>query len=810
MTSRNLSDRAALRWLVWPTAVIGGIAAAAAAARRTVRRSLPQTDGRLALPGINEPVEILRDRWGLPHIYAQTEDDLFFAQGFVHAQDRLFQMDLYRRLGMGRVSEIIGGRGLPYDRFARYLGWPRAAAAMTAAITEETHAVQTAYSAGVNAYIAGQPLPPEFTALAYRPEPWSAQDTAAWGVVLGWGLSSNWETELMRAWLVAAIGPERAADMTLTTADDAPTTIPDNEVGRAVAEALADCYRDTMAHLPLGTPLIGRGLGSNNWVVSGALTDSGRPHLANDPHLPPLLPAIWYGCHLRSRETNVIGFSLPGVPGVVIGHNAHVAWGLTNAFPDIQDIYIERFDPHDRRRYELDGEWQTAEMTQETIQVRGRKPVTITVRATRHGPVFSDIFDDAQADLSLDWTLFHPGDQLRSVMALNRAKNAADVREGLRHWVIPSQNVVYADTGGTIGYQLPGRVPVRRNGRGMAPAPGWTHDHDWTGWIPFEEMPALENPPEGFIATANNTIAGDSYPYHLSSEWLAGYRVRRIRDLLTEAAPMTLNDHRRIQTDTTSLLARRFLAAVLPVVTSWAWRDPDAAWALGVLRDWGGNMLATHVAPSLSFVWQVFFTRTAITQAVGPDVAGRLLAQGEDVGFPLLPFHEMAYELTLDWLEGGCPGWAGDVRPLLGPALDAALAALRETYGPDRTRWVWGHLHQLHLDHQLTALPGLGRLWKPVRRPIGGDGFTVNQVEISPHFPPEPASIIASCRLIMDVGAWDNCLAALPGGQSGHPSSDHYLDLLDDWCDGEYFPLLFTRPAIERETTGWLILSPED
>jgi penicillin amidase len=808
MTSRTPSDRATLRWLLWPAAVIGGITATATAARRAVRRSLPQTDGRLSLPGLTDAVEVLRDRWGLPHIYARNDDDLFYAQGFVHAQDRLFQMDLYRRLGQGRISEIVGGRGLPYDRFARYLGWPRAAAAMIAAITEESAAVQAAYNAGVNAFIDTQPLPPEFSALAYRPERWTALDTAAWGTVLAWGLSANWETELLRAWLVAEVGPDKAADLTLTAAEDDPTTLPDTAAGRAVAAALADCYRDTMNHLPLGAPLIGRGLGSNNWVVSGKLTDSARPQLANDPHLPPLLPAIWYGCHLRGPAFNAIGFSLPGVPGVVIGHNAHVAWGLTNGFPDIQDIYIERFDPRDPGRYELDGDWQTAEVRQETIRVRGGRDEAITLRTTRHGPVFSDIFDDAAADLAYDWTLFHPGDQLRAVLAMNRAENAAGLRAALRHWVIPGQNVVYADTAGDIGYLLPGRVPVRAKGRGMAPVPGWTRDHDWTGWIPFDELPALENPPEGFIATANNTVAGDSYPHHLSSEWLAAYRVRRIRDLLAGRAPLSLDDHGRIQTDTVSLMSRRFLGAVLPLIGDAALHDPDAAWALRTLALWDGNMLAGHVAPSLCFAWQVHFTRAALTQAVGPETAERLLDQGEDVGFPLLPFHEMAHELGLIWLEEGCPGWAGDVRPLVGRTLDEALAALRRAYGADPTRWVWGRLHQLQLEHQMAQLPGVGRLWKTTRRPMGGDGFTVNQVEIPPHFPPQPVSIIASCRLIMDVGDWDACRAALPGGQSGHPLSAHYLDLLDGWVAGEYFPLLFSRPAIERETAGWLILSP--
>ncbi len=811
MTSKNLSDDpepSRYGWLIWPLALIGGVTAAALTARRYVRRSLPRTTGDLTLPGLRQPVEIVRDQWGIPHIYAVTEDDLFFAQGYTMAQDRLFQMDLYRRLGMGRTAEIVGPRGLPYDRFAHAFGWPRAAAASLRNTDDDALAAMTAYSAGVNTFMRTNPLPPEFSALAYRPDPWAAIDTAAWGIVLAWGLSVNWETEMLRAWLINELGVEKTADLTLTFDDDYPTTVPDTAVGNAVASALSDAYRTTMDHLPLGVPLIGQGLGSNNWVVSGKLTDSGRPHVVNDPHLPPIFPTIWYGCHLSAGRYHVAGFALPGVPGVVIGHNDHVAWGLTNGFPDIQDVFIERLDPEDETRYEFEGQWRPLEITQETIKVRGGDDETQTIRATHHGPLISDALDNCAAHLALNWSNFHSQNSVSSVLAINRAANVAQFRDGLRHWAFPGQNIVYADTHGDIGYMMPGLVPRRRQGHGLTPVPGWTGEYEWDGWIPFEKLPHVTNPPEGFIATANNQATGDNYPEFLGGDWLADYRVRRIRNLLTAKQPLSLADHQTIQNDTVSLLAQRLLKNALPALAQTSGALPERDWAVKQLQAWNGDMRPDSVAATLYFGLLVHFTREAVAQAIGRDNMEHLLAKGGDVGFPLMPFYEIAYELAARWLEGDRPDWVGDVAPLLGPSLDLTLADLRELLGDDPAAWSWGNVHQIAFDHQLASLPGIGRYWKPERVAAGGDGTTVNQNDVSPHFPPDPVTVVPSCRIIMDVGAWDNCLAALPGGQAGHPSSDHYQDLVESWQQGRMFPLLFSRDRVDAMAEGTLTMQP--
>jgi penicillin amidase len=798
--------------------VAAGALGIAVAARRLMRRPVPGPDGRLVVEGLDAPVEIIRDKWGIPHITAAGEHDLFFAQGFVHAQERLFQMDLNRRLGLGRLAEIIGPSGVPFDKFARYLGWPRVVEAQVNGTDPATAAILSAYAAGVNACIADQPLPAEFKVLACRPEQWDMTATSAWGVVLAWGLSCNWETELLRAWLLDEFGPERAADLTPVYREDYPTILPGEQAGRRLAEGLLRAFHETVAEGPVGMPLFGHGLGSNNWVVAGSRTASGRPHLANDPHLPPVFPTIWYANHLTAPGFNATGFTLPGVPGVVIGHNKHCAWGVTNAFPDVQDVYIERFHPEDPTLYEVNGAWRTAEVTVETIGVRGWRDVNLSIRSTHRGPVFSDILPGEHADLSYDWAMFHGGNHMRAVIGMNRATNWPAFREALRHWTFPSQNVVFAGTDNTIAYMMPGLVPKRRRGDGLSPVPGWTEDYDWDGFIPFEELPVYLNPPEGYLATANNCMAGDDYPHLLTGEWMPDYRIRRIHELLAAKPRLTLEDQARIQTETVSLMARRFLAAALPAASSRA--APALSRALDRLSAWDCAMSEASIAASIYFGWLVNFTRAVVGRAIGEEKATILYAREDRVGFPLMPFYEIGYELALRWLEnphqnaetaGGTPAWIGDVRPLLLPALRQTLETLRQEFGPEPERWAWGRLHRVAFEHEMARLPGIGRLWKPVTFSVPGDGYTINQSDVSPHFPPEPSTIIASCRLIIDVGEWDNSVAALPGGQSGHPASPHYQDRLAEWREGRYFPLLFSRERVLRDADGtWTLLPRAD
>ena len=793
---------------ILPALVAGGLTGVGYAWRRLLKRSLPAKNGRFTLAGLCKPVEILRDRWGVPHIYADNDRDLFFAQGFVHAQDRLFQMDSFRRVGAGRLSELVGPSGLAADRFARYFGWKKAAEAQVATVGIESRELLEAYCAGINACMGQGKLPLETLLLAYKPDLWQFFDTAVLGAVLAWGLSVNWETELVRSLLLNTLGPEKALDLSLLYTNEYKTIIPDERVGQRLALSLLESYQQALLTMPLGKMPPGKGGGSNNWVVSGERTATGRPILANDPHLPPLFPPLWYENHLHGGSFHVTGFTVPGVPGVIIGHNENVAWGVTNAFPDVQDIYIERFHAQDRTLYEVNGRWQQAELVEEAIKVRGRKTVVETVRYTRHGPVFSDLLSQYAEDLSLRWTSHSPNRHMRAILDMNRAENWLEFRQSLRHWGFPSQNVVYADAQNNIGYMMPGLVPRRRKGTGLLPVPGWDDDYEWDGWIPFEELPQLSNPPEGIIATANNRVHGSSYPHLLTGEWLPDYRARRILQLLNNNLPLTLEMNGRIQTDTVSLQMKRFKELALASLDSGQCHDRESVRALRQLRNWHGDMRPERVEPALSFGWLLHFTRAVIEQAAGPEVSAQLLRKKPPESYPLDPFLEMATELAINWLEHGGPDWLGDIKNLLEPALQKTLHALRQELGRNPENWQWGKLHRIELQHPLAQIPGLGRIWKPAKLPAGGDGYTVNQSEVGLLFPPDPVAIIASGRLIMDVGDWDNSLAVLPGGQSGHPSSPHYQDGLADWQNGRYHPMLFTRERIEQETVSTTLLEP--
>ena len=706
-------------------------------------------------------------------------------------------------------SEIVGPSALLTDRVARFFGWRKAIQAQVDGADSLVLATMDAYSAGVNAYIESQPLPPEFTLLHYKPEPWGLSDTAAIGAVLAWGLSVNWETELLRMLLLEVLGPEKAIDLTPLAGDYYAAVLPDTGVDDRFAGDLIDAYRKAMANLPLRVFSPSKGSGSNNWVVSGNHTASGRPILANDPHLPPTYPALWYENHLVGGDYDVTGFTMPGVPGVVIGHNQHVSWGFTNAFPDIQDVYVERFHETDSSLYEVNGQWVEADVQEEVIRVRGRKPVVENVRYTRHGPVFSDLLPDEGRALSLRWASHSTHNHLRAILDMNVAKNWQEFRDGLRSWGFPSQNIVYADVQGDIGYVMPGKVPQRRQGSGLIPVPGWHDEHEWTGWIPFEELPTLHNPEEGKIVTANNRVVGASYPHLLTGEWLPDYRARRIHQLLDRDSRQTLDTHARIQVDTISLQAKEFLALALPAVERMPLEDETMQFALQLLAQWDGDMCADQVAPSLYTGWLIHFSRLAMRQAVGVELAAKLFKSSPPETFQGDPFLEIALDLSIQWLEEGSPEWVGDIRPLLLPALRKTIRLLQRKFGDEPQKWLWGNLHYIRHEHPLTRIPGLGHSWKTEVIPIGGDGTTVNQADITPHFPPNPVEIIASCRLIMDVGEWDNSLAVLPGGQSGNPTSPHYEDGLLDWRDGRYHPLLFSRTRIEAATEAILVLMPD-
>ncbi len=468
-----------------------------------LRKPLAKTQGTLQVPGLQAPVEIIRDKWGVPHIYAANTHDLMFAQGFVHAQDRLWQMDFQRRLVAGRLSEVMGAVTVPVDRWMRILGMRKVAEKEVGLIGSDVRANIEAYASGVNACIAQGHLPVEFSLLRYKPERWTVADSLSWVKMMSWNLSVNWETEILRAQLIARLGPEKAAELEPDYFDRWPTIVPPGVDYSAIGGA---ALLRAEAARPFTGPAAGDGLGSNNWVLAGSHTATGAPLLANDMHLLISIPAIWYENHLAGGDLNVTGVTFPGIPGVVAGHNEHVAWGFTNGFPDVQDLYMEhlRRTDNDRVQYEHKGEWLDARLVREEIRVKGGETVVEEVVITQHGPIINQLAPDftGEQPLAMRWTSFEPDTMMLALDGMNRARSCLEFREALRHWAAPVQNIVYADTAGNIGYSFPGKVPIRAKGEGRVPVPGWTGEYEWTGYIPFDKLPHMYNPPQGYVVTS--------------------------------------------------------------------------------------------------------------------------------------------------------------------------------------------------------------------------------------------------------------------------------------------------------------------
>ena len=558
-----------------------------------LRRSLPQVDGTITVAGISAPVDIFRDADSITHVFGKTKLDAFYGLGYAHAQDRLWQMEFQRRVGMGRLSEVLGEATVPTDRFLRTLGTGRAAKSAWETLPAQTKIEVNAYVAGINAFISthhGSDLPPEFTLFRFEPEPWSGPDVLAWVKMMAWDLSKNYSLELLRHDVMAKVGTQKSADLfppyaanglTILSAGDMPwMKISTTEERRTRRQDFKDplfLHSSVVDSLPaafasgVNIPGLGSALGSNNWVVDGTMTASGKPLLANDPHLDAQIPSLWYLAHLSAGDYDVIGATLPGAPAVVIGRNRFIAWGETNVMADVQDLYAE--PPQEPLR-----------TIKETIVVQGAPPVILDVRISRHGPIISDAINannssaKPQPDqpgllepLAFRWTALDAEDTtVTAILRLNEARNWSDFTSALRDFVVPAQNFVYADVDGHIGYYAPGHFPIRKDG-------------EWTGWIPFDELPHAFDPPEHFIVSANNKVTPDSYPHAIEGEWIEPYRAQRIVDRLTSKAKMTPDDFASIQADTYSLHAKALLPILLERVHP---LDAQDTRAVEILRQW--------------------------------------------------------------------------------------------------------------------------------------------------------------------------------------------------------------------------------
>ena len=791
------------------------------------RRPLPQKKGTVSLQGLHEAVEILTDIYGVPHIYAKNEDDLYFAQGYIHAQERLWQLELNRRLGSGRLAEIFGEIALDTDRFTRRLGMHRAAAAEAAKLTGHNKRTLEAYARGVNAFIETHRsrLPIEFTLLRFQPAPWTPADTIQWAKMMGWNLGGNWETEIVRAHLVAKLGVERAMQLEAGYDPQHPLITPPGVSYQGVNLGLLEQYEQIKELSGFG--MLG---GSNNWVVDGEKSSTGAPILCNDPHLGQAAPSIWFECHLVAGDIDVVGASFPGTPGVVIGHNQHIAWGVTNAVSDVEDLYIEKFNPQNPRQYEYKGAWQEAQIIREEIQVKGTKePIIEEVRITHHGPILTEMpaltnsttshatSNGATADvmpLALRWTGLEQCNIITAIQNLNRATNWTEFCDAIRDWDVPPQNIVYADRAGNIGYIMAGAIPIRAQGQALLPSPGWTGEYEWTGLIPFEELPQTYNPEQHFIATANNRVVDDSYPYYITNEWLNGYRAQRIRDLLNAKEKLTLADMANIQADQYAIPAVDIVPAMLRIPA----KTPLEQEAQAILRTWDYMLSPRSVGASLYTTFLRKLEYIVFSAVLGDDET--LLQRYFGVGANILAvqngYASRSKPLLLRLLKERDDAWFTNSIISNGPTTwDAALAAafhatideLRDKLGSNIARWHYGKIHTMTYNHPLGAVKPLDKLFNRGPYPVGGDIDTVNMGAVL-QTNPEVVITVPSFREIVDMADLTRSLSGHAPGQSGHPASKHYADFIPMWLAVQHHPMLFERNMIEARMEAHLVLSP--
>jgi penicillin amidase len=777
----------------------------------TARASLPQVDGTLAVPGLQGPVNVIRDAHGVPHLTAGGLEDLFYAQGYVTAQDRLWQMDMTRRAVAGEMSEILPATGGPpsapsrstsaprpritwiaYDKQQRILGFRSVAEHVVTHLSPRDRSFFEAYARGVNAYMVQQKdrLPIEFRMLGYAPRPWTAADSVMVGIGMSQLLNPQYETEYWREKLGQRLSPDLMQDLyPVTSWRDHP---PASDIAPAkivAALSITPGVSTNLAHLP------GAGSGndddcaacipgSNNWVVSGAHTTTGKPLLSNDMHLPHREPGVWYEVQLHSGDFNVEGFTLPGMPFVIVGHNQRIAWGFTNLNPDVQDLFIENFNS--TGEYQTPSGWAKPDVRHEIIKVKDRPDVALDVVITRHGPIVSSLFPGETRQIALQWLIYDTRDIGIPLFDLDSAQNWDQFRKALSVFATPSQNVVYGDVDGNIGYQPMGFVPIRASGDGTVPEPGADGKHDWTGYVPFDKLPAVYNPPGGIIATANSRITPGGYPYLLATQWFPPYRTERIYHVLQSGRKFSASDMLALQTDITSEYDRFFADHFVYAIDHSSKASDRARKAADVMRGFDGRMLADSAAPTIEVK-----TRAVLWQMLLESKLGREWDRYE-WSQAAVALENIVQNQPDRWLPSGYSNF----NDLLAAAVDKAVAD-----GPsDLKQWKYGEEYPVVIMHPLfAAIPGMREFGAPGRHPQSGGGYTVKQV--GRNFGP-------SERMTVDFSNLDASTFNLVIGESGQVFSPHYMDHWDAWYNNETFTLAFSDSAVQSSKAHELTLTP--
>jgi penicillin amidase len=818
----------------------------------TVRKSFPQQSGTITIPGLESEVKVQRDEWGIPQIYAASSHDLFLAEGYVHAQDRFWQMDFWRHIGTGRLSEMFGKSQLDKDRFLRTMGWEKLARQEFAeTLDAQTKENLHAYAEGVNAYLAnhqGSALSLEYAVLKllnrnYRPEPWQPIHSILWGKVMAYDLSTNLGDEIERSILLESFPKARVNELFPVYPEEFPVIVPEFKVA---AEAPIITEDINLLALQDITPSLksiasnvnameeilgatGMGVGSNSWTISGKRTLTGKPIVADDPHLAVQMPSIWYelGLHCISINNstsnsinnncpyNVTGFTFAGVPGVIIGHNNRIAWGVTNVMSDTMDLYIEKINPENPNQYEVNGKWVDMQLVKEEIQVAGDETVNQIIRYTKHGPILSDVLPQLEKfgenssiqipnnyAVSLRWNALEPSTLIAAIPEINRAQNWQEFRAAASKFDIAAQNLIYADVDGNIGYQMPGKTPIRQKGDGRYPVPGWNSEYEWQGYIDFEELPHSFNPARGYIITANNAVVDESYPYVITKDWVHGYRAKRIEELISNTdRPLSLADVELMQGDTLNLNARD----LIPILKSISFDDSRIENARQLLLDWDFKL---QIESPASAIFETFWKK--------------LLAA---------TFHD---ELPQDYYPGGSDRWYAVVKNLVEQpnnfwwdnrntaevenrdemfklAFVEAVDELENTFGSNPEKWTWGKLHKINFRNVTLGKSGVAlieRLFNRGTYQTSGNGETVNANRWKANQSSFEVTHIPSLRMIVDLASFDNSQAIHSTGQSGHAFNRHYTDMIEPWRNIKYHSMPWEND-IDEKSKSTLFLRPE-
>ncbi|HTR82544.1 MAG TPA: penicillin acylase family protein [Bacteroidota bacterium] len=753
--------------------------------RYLVTKSFPTVDGRLHIPGLEKSVTVDRDQFGVPHIFAANEHDLFFAEGYVHAQDRLWQMDVSRRAGEGRLSEVFGSSTLKFDRLFRTVGMEHIADSLERNLHPESRRILQAYSDGVNAFILSHKgkYPIEFDMLNYEPELWKPIHSLLVARLMAWELNISWYVDLVLGDLYKKLGEDKAKEIFPTYPDNAPVIVPKELKPNLLSDDLSSMIDvDREFRKFYGTT--GTHIGSNAWVVGPQKSTSGKAMLANDPHLGFSAPSKWYEIHLDGGDYNVAGVSIPGTPLVVIGHNRRVAWGLTSTMADDADFYLEMTNSSGEYLYK--DVWHPMNVEQDTIFVKDSAAVVLTIKSTPHGPIINDVNPVGSITkdvlVALRWTGQDVSDEIYSLALIDKAQNWSEFKKGVKEFTVPGQNFVYADADGNIGYLAGVRLPIRSAQNPTLPMPGWTGEYDWKGFVPSERLPSLYNPPSHFIATANNKMTNAPFPYHISNLWEPPSRIERLDELLQKSEKLSPDDFKQIQNDYYSYFAKEVTPYILHAYDSVEVSGADLQTALRYFRNWHFQLTKDDVPTSLFHVFFTHLMKNIFEEKMGESLFEKYLFVAN---IPYRTVPALLRNPESSWFDDPSTPQIEKRDDVIRKSLAEAIADLRSMLGGEMKTWQWGLIHTVTFRHPFGSQPPLGAVFNIGPFPVGGSGTTVNNGE---YYLANPYSVTLgpSTRQIVDFSDIDGAQSIIPTGESGQPMNEHYADQTPLWLNGNY------------------------